>query len=156
MGRDQRMTDLWELPFLWISDTAQHCAFLPGLPLLLPLHCCQHSAGVFGACQARRRSGCVGKISVIMSIQLCLGFFNLLEKSQRHYSSTLGGAGPCYIFQGPIQSSSAVPGTQWWLLPWDHWEPSPSLHQVSVLPMSPAVPSEGWGMKEALLWCPPP
>lgn len=111
MGQDQRMADLWEFPFLWISDTAQHCAFLPGLPLLLPLHCYQCSAArnVLGACQARRGSGCVGKISVIMSIQLCLRFFNLIEKKQRHYSSKPGGAGPCCIFYGVIQSSSAVP-----------------------------------------------
>lgn len=109
-----RMADLW--PFLWIPASpvgfkAQHCAFLPGLPLLLPLHCCQCSTArnVFGAYQARTGSGCVGKISVIMSIQPCLGFFNSIEKSQRHYASTLGGAGPCYIFHGLIQSSSAVP-----------------------------------------------
>lgn len=35
--------------------------------------------------------------------------FSLIEKSQRHYSSTLGGAGPCCIFHGLIQSSSAMP-----------------------------------------------
>lgn len=150
MGQGQRMDILWELPLLWISDTAQHCAFLPGLPLLLPLHCYQCSAArnVLGAHQARTVSGCVGKISVIMSIQLCLGFFNLIEKSQRHYSSTLGGTGPCYILHGyvfSIQSSSAVPWLSVMVPAIGPWAPSSSLHPVSLLPVVPAVPAKGWG-----------
>lgn len=136
------MADLWELPLLWIPDTTQHCAFLPGLPLLLPLHCyqCCAARNALGAHQARRGSGCGGKISVIMSIQLCLRFLNFIEKSQRHYSSTLGGAGPCSIYHGLIQSSSAVP--QHSTLP--AMGPS-SLHCISVLPIVLAVPAKGWG-----------
>lgn len=100
------MTDLWELPFLWISDTAQHCAFLPGLPLLLPLHCYQHSAArnVLGACHARRCSGCVGKISVIMSIQLCLGFFNL-KKARGTTPAPLEELDPAIFSMAPYRAA---------------------------------------------------
>lgn len=96
------MADTWELPLLWISCSVS-CFPSWAAPRAAS------SALLQEMCQARRGSGCVGKISVIMSIQVCLGFFNLIEKSQRHYSSTLGGAGPCYIFHGLVQSSSAVP-----------------------------------------------
>lgn len=47
MGWDQKVADLWELPLLWISDTAQLHAFLPGLSLeLLPALCCKKCACV--------------------------------------------------------------------------------------------------------------
>lgn len=108
-------------------------------------------------CQARRGSGCVGKISFIVSIQLCLGSFNLIEKSQRHYSSPLGGAGPCYIFHGLVQSSSAVP---WHSVVVPAMGP-PGTKLLPALSLSaphcPCSPSRGvGGKKEALWWHPPP
>lgn len=135
------MADTWELPLLWISCSVS-CFPSWAAPRAAS------SALLQETCQARRGSGCVGKISVIMSIQVCLGFFNLIEKSQRHYSSTsappwrsralLYFPWPCteQFCSALALSGGPCHGTT------RHQAPPCT---VSVLPIVPAVPAEGWG-----------